>query len=104
MSVDLPHPESNQTPNQGHEAAQGELRFEQAVSELERVVQQLSQPNVSLDDAVALYERGVNLARRGRELISQAETRVDALRQSLTQAQGGPSSDSMSGDVNASRA
>ena len=104
MSVDLSHPESNQASNQNPETPQGELRFEQAVSELERVVQQLSQPNVNLDDAVALYERGVNLARRGRELISQAETRVDALRQSLTQVQGGAPSDSMSGDAHAPRA
>lgn len=100
MSADLPPEEFNQAP----ESPQGELRFEQAVSELESVVQQLSQPNVSLDDAVTLYERGVSLARRGRELISQAETRVDALRQSLNQAQGSSPNQQVSGDSYAPRA
>ena len=70
------------------ESAHGELRFEQAISELEQVVQLLSQPNVNLDEALSLYERGVNLAQRGRGLIARAETRVNTLRQSLSQSQG----------------
>ena len=66
-----------------------EPRFEQAVSELEQIVQRLNQPNINLDEAVDLYERGVRLAQRGRNLIGDAESRVNQLRELLTQPEGG---------------
>lgn len=71
-------------------ASAGELRFEQAVSELEQIVQRLNQPNIDLEEALALYERGVHLAQRGRQLITHAEARVTTLRESLTRADGDP--------------
>ena len=76
----------NAQPEQHQEA---EPRFEQAIGELEQIVQRLSQPNVDLDEALALYERGVHLTQRGRTLISHAEGRVSQLRQSLANHQQG---------------
>ena len=72
-------------------AGSAEPRFEQAISELEQIVTRLGQPNINLDEALTLYERGVELTRRGRELISDAEGRVSQLRQSLNQPQHGGS-------------
>lgn len=66
-----------------------EPRFEQAVAELEQIVQRLTQPNIELDEAINLYERGVRLAQRGRHLISDAESRVNQLREILNQPEGG---------------
>lgn len=66
-----------------------EPRFEEAISELEQIVQNLNQPNVDLDEAINLYERGVRLAQRGRHLITHAESRVNQLREILTQPEGG---------------
>ena len=87
MTEQLPtssNPEVNQP-------AQQEPRFEQAIGELEQIVHRLSQSNIDLDEALALYERGVHLTKRGRELISHAEGRVSQLRQSLAGSQaGGP--------------
>ena len=68
-----------------------EPRFEQAISELEQIVSRLGQPNINLDEALSLYERGVKLTQRGRSLISDAESRVQQLRQSLTQPGTGDS-------------
>jgi len=68
-----------------------EPRFEQAISELEQIVARLGQPHINLDEALSLYERGVKLTQRGRSLISDAESRVQQLRQSLTQPNTGES-------------
>ena len=38
-----------------------EMTFEQAMSELERVVGQLERGDVALDDSIRLYERGALL-------------------------------------------
>ena len=66
-----------------------EPRFEQAIAELEQIVQRLTQPNIELDEAINLYERGVRLAQRGRHLIGDAESRVNQLRDILNQPEGG---------------
>ena len=71
------------------QVGEAELRFEQAVGELEQIVQRLNQPNINLDEAIDLYERGVKLAQRGRHLIGDAENRVNQLRDILTQPEGG---------------
>ncbi len=56
-----------------------ELDFEEAFAELEAIVQQLEAGSQSLDEALALYERGVALAKRCQELLDQAELRIKQL-------------------------
>ena len=73
------------------DAAPSELRFEQAIGELEQIVTRLGQPNIDLDEAVRLYARGVELTQHGRTLISDAEGHVSQLRQSLNQPNSGGS-------------
>ena len=55
------------------------LNFEQALSELERIVERLQQSDVPLDEAVALYRKGTELAQRSEELLSSAELQVQQL-------------------------
>jgi exodeoxyribonuclease VII small subunit len=55
------------------------LSFEQALAELESVVERLQQPDVPLQEAVALYRRGTELAQRSEELLSSAELQVQEL-------------------------
>jgi exodeoxyribonuclease VII small subunit len=55
------------------------LNFEQALAELETVVKQLQRPEVPLDQAVALYRRGTELAQKSEELLSAAELQVQKL-------------------------
>ena len=57
--------------------------FEQALMELQNIVGQLNQTDLNLAAALELYERGVYLARHGRVLLEEAETRVGQLRDSL---------------------
>ena len=56
-----------------------DLPFESAYSELESVVQRLEGGELSLEDALSLYERGQMLARHCQALLDQAELRVTVL-------------------------
>lgn len=58
-------------------------RFEQALNELQTIVQRLNQSDLTLDEALNLYERGVHLANHGRTLLQHAEQRVGELRGAL---------------------
>ncbi|MBV9279467.1 MAG: exodeoxyribonuclease VII small subunit [Chloroflexi bacterium] len=55
------------------------LDFEQALAELEAVVERLQRPDIPLQEAVALYRRGTELAARSEALLSQAELQVQQL-------------------------
>jgi exodeoxyribonuclease VII small subunit len=55
------------------------MNFEQALAELETVVKQLQRPEVPLDQAVALYRRGTELAQQSEELLGAAELQVQKL-------------------------
>jgi exodeoxyribonuclease VII small subunit len=56
-----------------------ELTFEQAYAQLEEIVTRLESGDLSLDESVALYERGQQLARRCGELLDSAELRVQQI-------------------------
>ncbi len=54
-------------------------RFEEALAELEKRVRALEAGDVPLEQALALYEEGVALARACHEQLEAAERRVAAL-------------------------
>ena len=56
-----------------------EMSFEAAFAELEATVHQLETGNLPLADALALYERGVELARLCGAQLDAAELRVQQL-------------------------
>ena len=56
-----------------------ELRFEEALAELEKRVRALEAGDVPLDDALKLYEEGVALARTCHEQLEAADQRVAKL-------------------------
>lgn len=60
-------------------------RFEEIVGALEALVRALEGGDLPLDEALRLYERGVNLARRGHHLLEGAEKRVEELQRSLAE-------------------
>ena len=55
------------------------MSFEAVFAELAQTVEQLEQGNLSLVEAISLYERGQALARRGQVQLDQAELRITAL-------------------------
>lgn len=52
------------------------LSFEQALAELEQIVQQLEQGQVKLDDAVEAYQRGALLKKYCETKLQQAELKI----------------------------
>lgn len=56
-----------------------EMGFEQAYRALEETVAALERGELSLDDTMALYERGIALADRCSEVLTAAEMRVRQL-------------------------
>jgi exodeoxyribonuclease VII small subunit len=53
--------------------------FESSVAELESLVETLETGDISLEEALARFERGVTLARQCQTMLQQAELRVDQL-------------------------
>ena len=56
------------------------LSFEDALKELEQIVEKLERGEVSLDDAVAAYERGSQLKQQCQQRLDEARLRVDQIR------------------------
>ncbi|HTW91465.1 MAG TPA: exodeoxyribonuclease VII small subunit [bacterium] len=62
----------NEKPNEA-------VDFEKALDELESIVKQLEAGNLALDKSLALFERGVQLARACKERLAEAELKVSQL-------------------------
>ena len=56
-----------------------EMRFEEALAELETIVDKLEKGAVSLDDSIRLYERGEALKARCDALLKDAEMRIEKI-------------------------
>ena len=50
--------------------------FEQALKELEDIVQRLEQEEVSLEESIELYQKGVKLSKKCSEILEKAELKI----------------------------
>ena len=55
------------------------LSFEEAMSELEKLVRQLEDGKAKLDDAIGAYERGSLLKRHCEMKLREAESRIEKI-------------------------
>ncbi len=53
--------------------------FETSLEELERIVRELEQGELTLEKSLELFEQGVNLSRECQERLTQAERRIEIL-------------------------
>jgi exodeoxyribonuclease VII small subunit len=65
--------------------AVADLSYEQARDELVRVVSELEQGSSTLEESLALWERGEALAKRCEEWLLGARARLDAARAAATE-------------------
>jgi exodeoxyribonuclease VII small subunit len=56
-----------------------ELKFEEAIADLEQVVEQLESGDLSLEDSLAAIEKGVGLVRYCNQKLSEVEKKVELL-------------------------
>jgi len=59
--------------------AQTAASFEQSLGELEQLVKQLEAGDQTLEETLALFERGVALSEVCRQQLEQAEARIEIL-------------------------
>ncbi|MFB0979778.1 MAG: exodeoxyribonuclease VII small subunit [Alteromonadaceae bacterium] len=55
------------------------LSFEESLSELEKIVQNLEEGELSLEDSMTLFERGLNLSQGSQEKLKSAEQKIQIL-------------------------
>lgn len=60
-----------------------ELKFEKALERLEKIVSELEEGNIPLEEALKKYEEGVRLSRVCSERLGQAEKKIQVLTKSL---------------------
>ena len=66
-------------PKKAPQDASPVAQFEHSLDELEQLVEKMEQGEMSLEDSLAAYERGVGLYRRCQSALEQAELRVRLL-------------------------
>jgi exodeoxyribonuclease VII small subunit len=71
--------EPTQNPQESSEL--DDLTYEQLVEQLDGVVRQLEAGELSLEESLGAFERGVRLARAAERRLDQAEHRVEVLLQ-----------------------
>ena len=55
------------------------MKFEEAIKELEMVVSSLERGDNSLDDSIALFEKGIKLSKQCQNMLDTAEKKVRVL-------------------------
>ncbi len=60
--------------------------FEQALEELEKIVAQVEQGEIGLEESIDKYEQGMKLIKHCRAILSQAEKRIETINQQDQQA------------------
>ena len=55
------------------------LKFEKALEELEQIVERMEAGEISLEESLKQFERGINLTRTCQQALREAEQRVQQL-------------------------
>ena len=58
-----------------------EVKFEEAMQELESIASELEKGNLSLEESVAKFEEGMKISKKCSEIIEQAEKKITILLQ-----------------------
>ncbi len=56
-----------------------DINFEQSVTELEEIVKHLEKGELSLEESLKQFEKGIGLARKCQDVLNQAEQKIEML-------------------------
>ena len=56
-----------------------EMNFEESLIELESIVEKLEKGQISLDESLILFEKGINLVRQCSNTLQKAQQKVETL-------------------------
>ncbi|WP_133126978.1 exodeoxyribonuclease VII small subunit [Legionella nagasakiensis] len=62
------------------------IHFEKSIAELEQIVAQLEKGELSLEDSLKQFEKGMTLAHKCQDLLNQAEQKIEILSAANTPA------------------
>ncbi|MBA7480953.1 Exodeoxyribonuclease 7 small subunit [subsurface metagenome] len=62
------------------------LGFEEAIKELTNIVSKIEQGQITLQDSLAQYERGMALIKQCRAMLAKAERRIEKISEEQPQA------------------
>lgn len=62
------------------------IHFEKSLTELEEIVMQLEKGELSLEDSLKQFEKGITLARKCQDVLNQAEQKIEMLAASNTKS------------------
>lgn len=60
------------------------LSFEEALTRLEEIVEELEAENISLEESVKLYEEGIELSKTCTQTLEDAELRIEKVNEQHT--------------------
>ena len=55
------------------------IHFEQSINELEGIVKELEKGELTLEESLQQFEKGIGLARRCQDVLNQAEQKIEIL-------------------------
>ena len=55
------------------------LNFESTLSEIEKIIESLEEGNLSLEDSIEAYEKGISLTKACQKMLSDAELKIKKL-------------------------
>ena len=58
-----------------------EPTFEEALSQLETIAEQIEQGKIGLEESISKYEEGMALVKRCREILANAESKIQKLQE-----------------------
>lgn len=56
-----------------------EKKFEESLNELEKIAQDIEKGGLSLEEAIAQFEKGIKLSKECTEILDKAEKRINIL-------------------------
>ena len=56
-----------------------DMNFEESMLELEKIVQELENNNLNLDESVKKFEEGMKISKRCNQILEQAEKKITIL-------------------------
>jgi len=59
------------------------MEFEKNLSELEKLVTKMQDKNISLNEGIALYEKGIGFTRKALDELSSSRGKIVALKQEM---------------------
>ena len=68
--------------------AKKEISFEQAMQELEKIVADIEQGKVSLEESINKYEQGMKLLQYCRGILDRAEKRIETITKQTNKSTG----------------